>query len=78
MAIDLQALKTERDQIKEKLRDLENEQRRVEGEQKHLRQSEIRLKRTLEAIDTLIEVGTGESAVEAGGATPTPSAQAQH
>lgn len=56
MAIDVQTLKEERDRIKETLRQLENEQRRLESEQKQLRQREIRSKRMLEALETLIDV----------------------
>ena len=56
VSIDVQALKEERDRIKETLRQLENEQRKLESEQKQLRQQEIRSKRMLEALDTLINI----------------------
>jgi predicted nucleic acid-binding Zn-ribbon protein len=52
--VDLDALKSERDKMKEALRGLENEQRQLDGQQKSLRQREIRAKRTLEALETLI------------------------
>ncbi len=52
--MDLEALKIERDKMKEALRGLENEQRQLDGQQKSLRQREIRAKRTLEALETLI------------------------
>ena len=56
MAIDLESLKKERDLLKESLRELENDQRRLDTEQKQLRQKEIRTKRMIEALDTLIDV----------------------
>jgi len=52
--VDLEALKNERDKMKEVLRGLENEQRQLDAQQKSLRQREIRAKRTLEALETLI------------------------
>ncbi len=61
MAIDVEALKVERDSMKETLRDLENEQRKLESEQKKLRQKEIRTKRTIEALETLIDLGTANT-----------------
>ena len=54
--MDVQALKEERDRIKETLRQLENDQRKLESQQKQLRQQEIRSKRMLEALDTLISI----------------------
>lgn len=56
MAIDPQSLKSERQQLKESLRELENAQRKLDAEQKQLRQQEIRTKRMIEALDTLIDV----------------------
>ncbi len=47
--------------MKETLRDLENEQRKLESEQKKLRQKEIRTKRTIEALETLIDLGTANT-----------------
>lgn len=58
MPIDVDALKTEREMLKERLRDLENEQRQVEGQQKKLRQKEMQTKRTIEALDTLIDINS--------------------
>jgi septation ring formation regulator EzrA len=58
--VDLEALKSERDKMKEALRGLENEQRQFDSQQKSLRQREIRAKRTLEALETLIGLA-GES-----------------
>lgn len=56
MAIDTETLRTEREQLKERLRSLENDQRKLEGELKNLRQQEIRTKREIEALTTLIEL----------------------
>jgi predicted nucleic acid-binding Zn-ribbon protein len=56
LTIDVSVLKIERDRLKESLRDLENELRRIEGEQKKARQREIQTKRKIEALDTLIDV----------------------
>lgn len=56
MSIDVESLKSERDKLKNQLRDLEAEQRKLEAELKVLRQREIRSKREIEAISTLIEL----------------------
>lgn len=64
MAIDVASLKAERETLKTSLRDLENEQRKVLAEQKKLRQREIQTKRTLEALDTLIEMQEAPAATE--------------
>ncbi len=56
MALDLDTLKKERDTLKESLRDLEIQQRKLETEIKGFRQREIRIKREIEALSTLIEV----------------------
>jgi predicted nuclease with TOPRIM domain len=54
--IDPKTLSAERDKLKETLRELEGEQRRLEGELKALRQKEIRAKREIEALTTLIDL----------------------
>jgi predicted nucleic acid-binding Zn-ribbon protein len=54
--IDVESLKTERDRIKTELRELEVEQRKLETDLKALRQKEIRAKREIEALSTLIEL----------------------
>lgn len=54
--LDTEALKTARDQLKTALRELDADQRRVEAELKGLRQKEIRMKRELEALSTLLEL----------------------
>ncbi len=56
--MDFEALKSERDKLKETLRGLENEQRQLDAQQKSLRQREIRAKRTLEALETLVALST--------------------
>ncbi len=57
MTIDANALISERDSLRESLKSLENEQRQLEAQQKKLRQREIRMKRTIEALETLIDLG---------------------
>lgn len=57
MAIDLSSLKSERDRLKDNLREIEGELRRFEAELKTLRQREIATKREIEALATLIELG---------------------
>ena len=59
MAIDLKMLETERDALKGILRDVEAEQRQLETQKKTLRQKEMRTKRKLEAIQTLLDIGEG-------------------
>lgn len=67
MAIDPETLKSERDALKESLRELETEQRKLDTELKKLRQREIRTKRELEALGTLIAIQEPEvSSDEAG------------
>lgn len=56
MTIDIESLKSERDRLKSQLRDVETKQRSLETELKALRQSEIRSKREIEALSTLIEL----------------------
>lgn len=64
--IDLEMLKAERDALKVALRETEAEQRKVEGEFKRLRQAELQMKREIEALTTLIEVGEGRKPREEG------------
>jgi len=56
VSIDIESLKSERDRLKSQLRELETKQRTLEAELKSLRQSEIRSKREIEALSTLIEL----------------------
>ena len=64
MAISSETLKAERDALKETLREIEAEQRRLEADLKTVRQRELRTKREIEALTTLIELtadGSGGS-----------------
>ncbi len=56
MAIDLEVLKSERDRLKEGLREAEGELRKLEAQLKVLRQREIQTKREIEAVSTLIDI----------------------
>ena len=56
MAIELDLLKTERDKLKEGLREVEAELRKLEADVKGLRQREIQSKREIEALTTLIDI----------------------
>ena len=56
MAIDLDILKSERDKLKEGLREVEGDLRKLEAQLKVLRQREIQTKREIEAVSTLIDI----------------------
>jgi predicted nucleic acid-binding Zn-ribbon protein len=56
VAIDLDILKSERDRLKEGLREVEGELRKLEAQLKVLRQREIQTKREIEAVGTLIDI----------------------
>jgi len=56
VAIDLDILKSERDKLKETLREVEGELRKLEAQLKVLRQREILTKREIEAVSTLIDM----------------------
>jgi hypothetical protein len=56
LPIDIEFLKTERDKQKTLLREVEVEQRKLEAELKMLRQKEIRAKREIDALSTLIDL----------------------
>ncbi|HYQ41345.1 MAG TPA: hypothetical protein VER11_05245 [Polyangiaceae bacterium] len=56
MAIDLELLKSERDKLKDSLREVEGELRKLEAQLKVLRQREIQTKREIEAVSTLIDI----------------------
>jgi len=56
VAIELDLLKTERDKLKEGLREVEAELRKLEADVKGLRQREIQSKREIEALTTLIDI----------------------
>lgn len=56
MAIDVDSLRAERERVKEVLRELEAESRKLEIEVKNLRLREVQAKREIEAYSSLIEV----------------------
>jgi predicted nuclease with TOPRIM domain len=60
VTISIETLKAERETLKDRLRQLEVEQRKVESELKSVRQLELRAKREIEALTTLIELNDGE------------------
>ncbi len=62
MAIPSETLKKEREALKEQLRSAEVEQRRIETELKKVRQKELRTKREIEALETLIEIEEARAA----------------
>ncbi len=69
--IDVEFLKSEREKQKALLREVEVEQRKLEADLKTLRQKEIRAKREIDALSTLIELQdaraeTAEPAAPAG------------
>ncbi len=54
--LQLDQLKTELEGLKTALKDIEANQRKFENELKALRQQEIRTKRQIEALNTLLEL----------------------
>jgi cell division protein FtsB len=54
--IDVEKLNKERGDLKARLRELEQDQRKLEAELKKYRQRELQTKRQIEALTTLIEV----------------------
>lgn len=64
MAIEVETLKSEREKLKESLRELETEQRKLESSIKALRQRELKTKREIEALTTLIEISESRDKVE--------------
>lgn len=65
MSIAVDVLKAERENLKELLRAIEAEQRKVEAELKAVRQRELRTKREIEALSTLIELADSTSKEDA-------------
>jgi predicted nucleic acid-binding Zn-ribbon protein len=59
LAIEIDTLKSERDRLKDSLREIEVEQRKLEASIKGLRQQELKVKREIEALTTLIELADG-------------------
>jgi len=68
VTIDVEFLKSERDKQKALLREVEVEQRKLEADLKLLRQREIRAKREIDALSTLIELQ--DTRAETSEATP--------
>jgi hypothetical protein len=66
LPIELELLKTERDKLKDSLRETEAELRKMEAEVKLLRQREIQTKREIEALSTLVELKEGREPKPAG------------
>jgi len=66
VAISSETLKAERDALKDTLREVEADQRRLEADLKAVRQRELRTKREIEALTTLIELSDDESNRSAG------------
>ncbi len=62
MPIDVESLKQERDQVKESLRQIEADSRRLDLEVKTLRQREIQAKREIDALTALIEIADSRNA----------------
>lgn len=56
MTISIETLQTERDALKAELRETEIEQRKLEAQIKTVRQKELRTKREIDALTTLIEL----------------------
>lgn len=56
MPIDVESLKQERDRVKDGLRQIEVDARRLDAEVKTIRQKEIQAKREIDALTALIEI----------------------
>lgn len=56
LTIDPKTLKAERERLKDVLREVETEQRKVESALKAVRQREIATKRAIEALETLLDI----------------------
>jgi hypothetical protein len=61
VAIDVDSLKQERDRVKEGLRQIEADTRKLDAEVKSLRQKEIQAKREIDALTALIEIAESRS-----------------
>ncbi len=66
MPIELESLKTERDRLREGLREIEAELRKMEAEVKGVRQREIQTKREIEALNTLIDIKESQAKTDEG------------
>lgn len=61
MPIAIETLKEEREALKRSLREIEAEQRQIEGQLKEVRQRELRSKREIEALSTLIDIAEAKN-----------------
>lgn len=61
MSLSTDVLTQERDALKSRLREIEVEQRRIDAELKAVRQEELRTKREIEALTTLIEIAESKA-----------------
>jgi hypothetical protein len=66
LAIELELLKHERDRLREGLREIEAELRKMEAEVKGVRQREIQTKREIEALSTLIDIKESQTKSDEG------------
>jgi len=64
LPIELELLKNERDRLREGLREVEAELRKMEAEVKGVRQREIQTKREIEALNTLIDIKESQTKPE--------------
>jgi hypothetical protein len=62
--IDAESLKQERDRVKDALRQIEADSRRLDMEVKALRQREIQAKREIDALTALIEIADARNTTE--------------
>lgn len=56
MALSTEVLEQEREALRTNLREIEDEQRTIEASLKIVRQRELRIKREIEALSTLIDL----------------------
>ncbi len=61
MALSTDLLEQERETLRSRLREIEAEQRKAEAVLKDVRQRELRVKREIEAITTLIDLASTDS-----------------
>jgi len=61
LSLSTDVLTQERDALKSRLREIEVEQRRIDAELKAVRQEELRTKREIEALTTLIEIAESKA-----------------
>jgi len=76
VSLNIDALKAERDRLRDELRELEVDQRRLEAEIKSLRQKEIQTKREIEALTTLVDLNEGRTEPREPPKKPDPRGEA--